>query len=1299
MYIEAAGDTYFETRSVNASGEEGHTEFSFVNLEGDGMRGWIDFHEGYMNSTFRAYMSPALTRVVKDDFIEGVHRWAVLANNTEGDYVAALGVFKGSWMGVSLQVEALGNMSSFTGEGSSGHALGWYNVAVNAKGDYAYNYWGIREGTAYFNISGMATYDQDSLNIDLNASGQSVVQRIIAKYHGGGIIGADLRIHEGGLSAFDTLRVDETGASAESRLTASGDWIDSRTYAEGRELEGKAAYTAVIMGNGSLSEEMSVELMDGGAYAYRHFEGEGEYYEGWVSAWLWSEPTTLVYAYTRLNGGYVMGTGNSSAVGTGIAVEDSVGGYGASLLKKACAVTFSDGAWSEPLYEAYLQAGVTNGSLASESYIEAWDRSDFWVYDSIYLEGDHVHLYGEARSQEYGMAKIELTAGNGTSHLDLHAESHLSEDLYFASLTGYLEAYGDYVDLWTFSEDYRTGFSEARGYVEHGSLSTDIYTEVLWDLHGGSMGGQLNTAYAELVGFYGEGGYVYKLARAHVGDIPYGPDLTMDVSVSTEVRRGSIYSDWTYSEVAWNWDTDTYHAEAKDPEREASSFLSQGFGTILRASAKVSGLSDSGFSLIGGFRFVHPPLIMVRVFDESSAVLANLTIEGMQIHWYGWGHVYDVNKYVYFDLHPEDLKGSLIPIDAEGRINAVEDEVDHWLLVLADIPDHVEDYVSLPERYVGSLINVEMGELSALYGSFTDWRGASTYMDLYLKGIDGMLLGLSYVEGAGVSVIYAHAGYGSLRDRVNLEARSTIGPYLYYEYPEHYVGDFGTCWIDGKPISELEIDHYLGEVIVHNAAIAKQEVWLSGVGLLALSSTDRTILGGYMPYGDLYAHMHSHTYPYNEEHYTYSSFVFTGPTGHSEVWIAIDSMSLILRKYIYFERINTARPVTFPYYRGPFNDPYGLLDETFRIDQVPWGVGMVYGYDPIVGSVEDVGDVPATPLNETSGGAFVDVAVIDTGVDGRHLDLVRRLEDFASFWGPYALPWNSLDLNGHGTHVCGTIVADAGYDQRGIYGVAPEANLYVYDVFSLGGYVHEAMIRAVDLGAEIISMSLCFGIPDRYGNFISSDVIIDMASLYPELHAALLYAYYNDVLTIAATGNERDALELNPALVTYGLPSICYPAASRWVVAVGAIAPNKEPAFFTSSGLPVWDAGYDAVELAAPGMGLQPEGIWNRLPTYRDRAYILSHYPTWIFSTYTTLWWLPEENRYAWMIGTSMATPHVSGLAAKLWQGGAESTRGFLRSIAEDIWSPGYDEATGFGLPRVPSWWRDVPWWWRCIGV
>ncbi len=266
-----------------------------------------------------------------------------------------------------------------------------------------------------------------------------------------------------------------------------------------------------------------------------------------------------------------------------------------------------------------------------------------------------------------------------------------------------------------------------------------------------------------------------------------------------------------------------------------------------------------------------------------------------------------------------------------------------------------------------------------------------------------------------------------------------------------------------------------------------------------------------------------------------------------------------------------------------------------------------------------------------SGGGGIKVAVLDTGVNTEHFDLKNRVADCKDFTKTdrQGNPKDSCsDNNGHGTHVAGTILADGGSDGKGIFGVAPEASLMAYKVCGGGGCWSDDIASAINHsraeGAHIISMSLGGDSPN---NLIRTAV----------------NAAHSNVLIIAAAGNDGPSGG-----------SIDYPGAFAQVVAVGAIDSNLNVPSWSSRGI---DDNDDStivekeVEVAAPGVSV---------------------YSTWKDGAYNTI------------SGTSMATPHISGLAAKLWQGSAELTRAHLQSIANDIFISGYDTATGYGLPQVP---------------
>ncbi len=290
-------------------------------------------------------------------------------------------------------------------------------------------------------------------------------------------------------------------------------------------------------------------------------------------------------------------------------------------------------------------------------------------------------------------------------------------------------------------------------------------------------------------------------------------------------------------------------------------------------------------------------------------------------------------------------------------------------------------------------------------------------------------------------------------------------------------------------------------------------------------------------------------------------------------------------------------------------------------EQISWGIKMIY-------------DNPA--ISSTSGGFDVKVAVLDTGVNFAHPDLVSRMaqcKDFTNLRFP-VLDNKCDDKNGHGTHVAGIVAADSGKDHLGIYGVAPAAKILGYKVCDANGSCYADDIaaglrRAVDEGANIINMS--FG--------TDKDI--------PTIHDAVNYAFSKGVLMVAAAGNDGPFTD-----------SIDYPGAYSSVIAVSALDKAFVVTDWSSRGINSQTVQYVVenrdIEFAAPGKGI--ESTWN-------------------------------NGGYAILSGTSMASPFVAGLAAKYWQStassSADATRDLLHSLATDIAPIGDDNISGFGLPQV----------------
>jgi subtilisin family serine protease len=263
-------------------------------------------------------------------------------------------------------------------------------------------------------------------------------------------------------------------------------------------------------------------------------------------------------------------------------------------------------------------------------------------------------------------------------------------------------------------------------------------------------------------------------------------------------------------------------------------------------------------------------------------------------------------------------------------------------------------------------------------------------------------------------------------------------------------------------------------------------------------------------------------------------------------------------------------------------------------------------------------------------GRGVKIAVLDTGVDPDHPDLVGRIEDMASF----VLGETVEDGHGHGTHCIGTAAGPASPQQGPRYGVATEARILAGKVLSnagsgADGQILAGMAWAVARGARVISMSL--GAHVRPGE------------LFPQTYEQLAQrALQRGTLIVAAAGNEsRRPQSVEPV----GRPANC-PS----ILAVASLDQSLTTSFFSCGAL---NGAGGEVNIAAPG-----RDVHSAAP----------------------------GGGYQSMSGTSMATPHVAGVVALLAEANpnasADGLKGLLLSGAFPLTQPVED--VGNGLLQAP---------------
>ena len=288
-----------------------------------------------------------------------------------------------------------------------------------------------------------------------------------------------------------------------------------------------------------------------------------------------------------------------------------------------------------------------------------------------------------------------------------------------------------------------------------------------------------------------------------------------------------------------------------------------------------------------------------------------------------------------------------------------------------------------------------------------------------------------------------------------------------------------------------------------------------------------------------------------------------------------------------------------------------------------------YGTGDLVGTVDcdiDTGedDEGYQAWDITTGDSDIIIAIVDTGVDLDHPDLIDNIVPGYNFIDEDLPPDDVYD---HGTPCAGIAAATMNND-IGIAGICAECSIMSVKVLDDQGYgdwavIADGVVWASDNGANVISLSLGGGSSQEY------------------FEDAINYVVANGSVAIAASGNINTEMDF-------------WPASYEQCIAVGAMSPccERKQGVNSCDAEPGWGSTYgDQIDFMAPGVR--------------------------IFSTAKRGGYWTEFN------GTSSACPHVAGIVGLMLSLNPnltpETIRDIIRESSDDIFDEGYDIETGYG--------------------